>query len=390
MAETMYDRFREKNNPTNENNTEVTEVTPQENNGEQENTTGQETEVTTEATETEGQNSPEGGKTFDVGSVNDYFGSSFKDEGELRDLLGSQEKFKGYESEISNKDEELRAAHEKYNSLLDSIDPEKIFPNKEAVALSQLAEKYPKADVGILSKIRNTDLDAMNKLDALVMIDKLMIPSNYSDSVRKNAILRGLGIESEDVSELSDDDKYKIEREYVSKSNMLQEIKGFQAEVKKFDFEAEKAERQRKSEQDKQSLKSHNEKALKILLDGYKETKSVYKEDGKDRFYTYVVDDSFKSGFFNEMLDSITDSGIRITNENAQEVARQIDNEYWLQNRDKIVHDAIKQAISGQKDASHSEIHSDSPTNKTEAPPTSKKVPQTVMDQYRQGLLKRK
>lgn len=387
MAETMYDRLRERNNPS----ATVQETEKQSTETQEEKTVEEKVqteEVEKSVTEEKGQESSQENKTFDVSGFNQYFEKSFADENELRNLFEYPEKIKDYETRIEDRERELQSAHEKYNALLDSIDPEKVFPNKDAVALSQLAEKYPRADVGILSKIRSTEVDSMDKLDALVMIDKLTVPSNVSDSIRKSEILKSLNIE-EDGDGLSDNDRYRIEREYVSKSGILQEIKEFQPELKKFDFELERSERQEKKSQELESLKSHNEKALKILLDGYKETKSAYKEDGKDRFYTYIVDNDFKERHFNEMLDNITNSGVKITSENAQDIAKRIDNEYWLQNRDKIIHDAIKQATSEQKEAAHSEIHSDSPTNKSEAPPGKPKVPQTMMEQFRQGLLKR-
>lgn len=374
MAETLYDRIKEQNLETELNTGNTTVVA--------------EGVVPKNKSQIEEPIIPKEEKSFDVSGLNEYYGTSFENADSLKTIFESQEKHKDFDSQIAGKDTELSQAQEKYNSLLDAIDPEKILPNKEAVALSQLADKYPNADLGVLSNIRSTDLSTMDKLEALVVLDKLTVPSKVSDSIRRDEILRNLDIEKDDVSELTESDRYRIEREYTSKAGTLEEIKGFQPEFNKFDFEAERTTRQQKLDVDKKSLSAHNEKALKIILDGYSETKSDYSEDGKDRAFTYTVGGEFKEKFFGDILTRITDSGVKITNENANEIATDIDNLFWLQNRQDIIQDSIKQALSKEKENNHNEVHSNSPINKTEAPSTTTKVPQTMMEQYRTGKVK--
>lgn len=327
--------------------------------------------------------------SFDISGINKHFNKSFESEQQLQDLFEQQEKFKDFESQLTSKNEELKTAQDKYTQLLDNFDPEKLIANKETIALSQLSEKYPNADLGILANVRKADLDSLDKLDALVLINKLTVPSSVSDSVRKTEILRKLGIE-EDADNLTEVDRFRIESEFADKRTLLNEIREFQVEMPKFDFEAEKKTRDEQAQQDAETLNTHNEKALKILLDGFKEVKSQYNADDKKMEYKYIVADSFGQENFKELLDYFNNSKFKITTDNAEEAKRFIENTFWILNKQKIIEDAIKQTISSGVQDTHNAIHSDSPSNTTEAPAGDvKKVPTSVMDSYRQGKMKR-
>lgn len=379
MAETFYERIKEQNSTpdSTQPETETKETT-------QEPEVVPEEKETTTTTDSE---IPKAEKSFDVGSINEYYGTSFESADSLKEIFESQSKYKDFDSQLASKEEELTNAQNKYNSLLEAIDPEKVLPNKEAVALSQLAEKYPNADIGMLSMIRKTDLATLDKLDALVMLDKLTVPSNVSDSIRKAEILRSLNID-EDLDELSEQDRYRIEREFTTKSQKLEEIKGFQPEYKTFDFEAERTQRKQQLETEQQSLKAHNEKALKILGDDFKSIKDKMKIGDKEYGFEYQVGTDFLEKNFQFIVDNYTNSGVKITNENANVIKTEIANYYKNQHWNDIVKDYIKQALSGEKEQVHSEIHSDSPTNKTENQTGTPVIPKTLMEQMRSGNLK--
>lgn len=383
--ETMYDVFKAKA----AGETPITPQTIKENNLPPVIEQQKQPEITPSSTEKPGENK-ETPPAFDVKGFNTYFQTSFENEDSIKNLFELTEKYKDLEQQFTTSSEQLKTTQDKYNSLLDNFDPEKILPNKEMVALSQLASKYPNVDPGILSFVRKTDLTGLNKLDALILIDKLSVPTATSDIVREAEILRSLGIDETDRSQLTENDIYRIEREYHKQSNLLNEIKGFQPEISTFDFEAERKQRQDKIELDNKNLSSHNEKALKIVLDSYKETKSSYKDGDKETAYSFVVNEDFKKDVFNDVLSQLNYAGIKLTEENANEIAREIDNMYWIRNRHAILNDTIKQAISQLKEQTNKEIHSDSPKNTIEAPIASSEQPKTLMESARAGLFKNK
>lgn len=333
---------------------------------------------------------------YDFSGLNETFKDKLGDtqinEETFFELLENRNKVSEFEKQLQEKDQSLQSAMEyksKYESFLDSYDPEKLMPNKEALALSQLSESKKGVDLGLLSKIRQSDLSQLDPLDGLIMADKLTVGGNTPDHIRRAEILRDLGVE--DGEDLTENDKYRIDRAFAKTSDTLREIKDFQPEGVNFDFEAERNARQEAAAKQSQELSTHNKEALKILLDNYKETKTKIDIGGNEVELKYTVDDKFKETFVDQALTELESSEFKITNENASQVAAQIDHAYYNQNRRAIVQDFVKQALSKQSEQFHNENHNDSPTNTTEATPnTSKEFTQTAMEALRGGLKKRK
>lgn len=385
----MYDRLKDHNNPS----TSAPETTGQNTEQITEQTTEQSGETVAEqnkpnesqAQTTEAQSSQES-KTFDVGGVNDFLGSSFKDEQELKSLYEKQPLLSEYETKLAEREKAIQDRDAKYNALLDSVDPEKLIPDKEMFAVTQLKDKYPGVDPQILSKIRGADLATMDKLEALVVLDKLAVSSNVSDSIRKEEILKGLGIE--DSEELTENDRYKIEREYAKQSQVLNEIKEFQPDFTGLPIIGESKERKEQRAQQMAELKTRNETALRSIMTAYDKTTSPYKKDGKDLAFEFVVPQEWKDANLPDIVQALTNNGYDVE-KNIEEVKKQIDAEFWLQNRYNIVNDIYKQASTQEKVAAHNEIHSDTEQNTTEAPPTKGAAPKTLRESIKSGGFKK-
>lgn len=336
------------------------------------------------------QNTENQENQFDFGSLNEHFKDSIGetpiDEGSFKNLIENRGKLSEYETTLQQKEQDLQGAMEyktKYESILDSFNSEKLIPDKEALAISQLSKKHKGLDIGVISKIRSSDLSKMNRLDVLVLADKLKVNANVSDSVRQKEILSNLGIDEED-SDNPERDRYKIDRAFANEVKFLEEIKEFQPENATFDYEAEKKSYDEQKSNERTVLESHNKEALKIIFDGYKETKTIIKDDeGKDIELSYTVDDKFKNNFFNDALSDLVNRGVKITNENAGEIIGQIDQAYRLINNQSIIQDAVKQRTSKLKEEQHQVNNTDSETNKAEAPPTINKENKTLAEAFR-------
>ena len=325
---------------------------------------------------------------FDFSSINeqykDLIGENPLDESSFTSLLEGRSKIGEFEQKLADKDQELQGAMEyktKYESILDNYNPEKLTPNKEVLAISQLSEQHKGADIGVLSKIRSTDLSQLDPLDGLILANKLKVPSNVSDSVRKEVILKGLGIE--DVDELTDTDRFRIQTAFANEKGTLDSIKGYEPEGVGFDFEAESKAYKDQQAQSVQKLTDNNKKALDILLDGYKETSMTIKDDkGKDVQLKYMVDEGFKQQFIDSSLESLSKQGVKITNENASEIMSIIDREFKIHNMDNMVQDFIKQMTGKLKEDVHNENHNDSASNSNEAPQGGAKEFKTLKEQF--------
>jgi len=307
----------------------------------------------------------------------EVLGDNPLDEGSFTDLLKNRSKLTEYESQLQAKEADLQSAMEyktKWETALETLNPEKLTPNKEILAISELSEKHKGVDIGTISKVRNTDLESMDHLDGLVLAAKLNTKTSLPDSAIKGEILRGLGIDVDSLDELTDVEKFRIESEFSSKKGILEDIKAYQPETADFNLEAEITAYKEKQTEARAGLEAYNKQALNTLFDSYKETKTVIKDDqGQDVELSYVVDQSFKEKFFDDALKNITDSGVKITTENAGSIAYQIDQAFKTENFNNIVQDAVKQMLSKKSEAVHNELNNDSPTNTTEAPPISSK-----------------
>ena len=236
-----------------------------------------------------------------------------------------------------------------------------------------------------MTKIRNTDLATMDKFEALVILDNLQVSSNVSDNVRKEEILKGMGIE--DTEDLTENDRYRIEREFAKQSKVLSEIKDFQPDYSAIPLYQASKEHQEKRAQQFAELKTRNEAAVRQIMSEFNETKSPYKKDGKDEAFKFVVSKEWKDANAPQIVEALSNNGYDVE-KNIEEVRKQIDAEFWLQNRYNIVNDIYKQATTTEKEAAHEEIHSDKPQNTTEAPTTQAAPPKTLRDSIKDGSCK--
>ncbi len=318
---------------------------------------------------------------YDFGPLNEKYkealGENILDEGSFTDLITSKGKISEYESQLQSTKDELQSAMEfkrKWETALETLDPEKLSPNKEVLAISELSDKHKGVDVGTISKVRGSDLESMDHLEGLVLAAKINTRTNLSNEAIKSEILRGLGIENDDLNDLTDAERFRIESKFSSERGILEEIKGFNPEISDFNLEAHVTSHKEAKEQARVNLEGHNKQALDILFDDYKETKTTIKDEvGNDIDISYVVDDGFKEKFFDDALKNLTESGVKITKDNAGFIKSQINEAFRTENNNKIIQDVVNQMLSKKSEAAHNELHNDSPTNKTEAPVISNK-----------------
>lgn len=338
---------------------------------------------------------------FDLNQINSWaekneLGLKFEDEGSLKNIFQTYSKIPEYEKSIEEMKGQLSTANvykEKYDMVLDKLNNSNILPDKETLALKQLKDKYPDKDLGLISNIRGADINSMNKLDALVLASKLEAPSNVSDDARKRVILRQLGIEEIEEGGFSDEDRFAIDNAFASKKAVLDEIRGFQPEMQSFDFEEDykaiqsKKEAEAKSKADEaEKLKAHNSKMIEPIFDSFKEIKRFYKDEkGKEQEVKYAVDEGFKGEFINKAVDELTNTGFKITPDNAQEVANFIESEYRNQNFDRILQMMAEQIVSQKEQDFHNRNHSDGDPNRRERPTdTSNQANLTVKERLKQ------
>jgi hypothetical protein len=329
----------------------------------------------TENSSTEKGDSSEQPK-YDIEGFNKYFGSSFEDESSLKQILSSSQELEDYKSRFSSLESELteaKKAASNYNEFIDYFKPENFYGDEETWKFVETRKKFRDKDPDVVHRIQSNDFNSLSDIDKLILADKLKVPGNISDDVRKQGVLKKLGIETEDLSELSTLDRYAIASAVADQKALFDEIRNFKPEPMKFDIVAEKEKRDKQKQEKVQELQKRWQPLASSLMKNYKEAKAFTNDDKGNsvEIFKYSAGEDFQKNFFEPFMATIIKSGMEPTEKNVQAAADYLDQQFKIQNFDRIVNEAIKHGKTLSAEATHKEIHNDKPQNQNEAPPRS-------------------
>ena len=327
-------------------------------------------------------------ESFKLDYFNKTFSTSFEDESSLKSALEKAQQFEKVQLDLQQAKEKAS----KYDQVIEYYDPKNLYGDDETYAFIELKKKFPDRDLGVVSKIRSQEFDQMSDLDKLILSDKLKVRSNVSDQIRKQGILQKLGIESEDQSEWTDTDKYKIASALSDNYGVLNEIKNFKPEPKTFDLAAEKENYEKQQADRRKNLTENIKPFAQSLLNNYNGPKAYQQSgDGKyEEIFSYDLDKSSKSDFINNLVDVMVEANMEPNQENLKKATKYIDNHFKILNYDKIVAAAIKHGQALAEEKAHDEIHTDKPVNTKEAPKVTSEQGMTLKERIRKGWQQKK
>lgn len=327
-------------------------------------------------------------ESFKIDHFNKTFSTSFEDESSLKSALERAQQFEQVKTDLQQAQEKAG----KYDQVLEYYDPKNLYGDDETYAFIELKKKFPDRDLGVVSKIRSQDFDQMSDLDKLMLADKLKVRSSVSDQIRKQGILQRLGIESEDQSDWTDTDRYKISSALSDNYGVLNEIKNFKPEPKTFDLAAEKESYEKQQADQRKSLTDKVKPFAQSLINNYKGPKAYQQDkDGKfEEIFSFDLDKTSKSGFVDNLVDVMVSANLEPTQENLQKATKYIDNHFKIQNYDKIVAAAIKHGQALAEEKAHNEIHTNKPVNTKEAPKITSEQGLTLKERVRKGWEQKK
>lgn len=303
---------------------------------------------------------------FQIESFNSRFETSFENEDSLKEALGAKSKLQKIELELN----EVKEKASKYDQVLEFYKPENLYGDEETYALIEFRKKFPDKDAGIVSKIRSNEFDSMSDLDKLVLADKLKVRSKVSDAVRREGILQKLGIDSDNMTDWQDSDHYKLASALSDVMPLLNEIKTFKPDQKKFDLALEKESFEKQKADRKKSLEERITPFAETLLNTYNGPKAYSKDQSGElnQIFDFVIDSEAKKQFRNQLVQAMVDADLEPNNENLSKAMEYMDNYFKVSNFDKIVSAAIKKGQLLASEKAHQEIHNDKPVNTKEAP----------------------
>lgn len=357
-------------NPIEQSTESISTPAAEENTGQEQTPSGGEESQPAGATGSEQQ------PTYDIESFNKYFGSQFEDEGSLRSVLESPTKLTEYEAQLASREEELTAAQEraaKYDEFIDYFDPTKLFGDEQTWKMVELRKKFPGKDQATVQRVLDQSFTNLPDMDKLILADKLKVPGNIPDDVRQKGVLKKLGIEVDDLSDLSDIDKYTISSAVADNAELFKEIRDFKPEDMKYDIVAEKEKRAKEKEAQKAELSTKWEPLANSLMSNYKEAKFVSKNEKGEQveIFKFAADENFQKEFAEPFMATLLNSGMEPSKENLQIAANYLDERFKVMNINRIVNEAIKHGKTLSAEETHKEIHNDSPQNTGQAPKTS-------------------
>lgn len=337
----------------------------------------------------------EGQSKYDLEGFNKHFGASFEDESSLKTLLESSSKFSDFESQLASRDEELKAAKEraaKFDEIVDYFDPTNLYGDEQTWKMVSLRKQFPDDDPAIVQSVIGEGFNNLSDIDKLVLADKLQVPGKISDEVRVRGVLKKLGIEADDLSELTDIDRYTISSAVADKRELFDKYRKFTPEEVKFDLVKEKEARDQARQAKQNELKDKWKPMAESLLKNYREAKAFTKNDKGDpvEVFKYAADEKFQSEFIEPLMAAIVNANMEPTQENLQHAANYLDQQFKIMNFDRIVTEAVKFGRTQAAESTHKDIHNDQEQNTGEAPPrTGEGKAYTLKEMVDQGLFKK-
>lgn len=314
---------------------------------------------------------------FDLQAFNKRFETSFENEDSFKEALGARSKISEYEQRLS----ELEPYKERYNGIKDRVGKTKeIFANETVQKLNELVKKFPDKDPSMVGKILDMNIDNIrsfeDKIDALVLKEKVDNGGNYDDAVVKSALLKQFGINPEDPQEdWPSDAKYNLEKAFGAASKEFREMQNVPVDdIINFDsYEQEEA----------QAIEERKNKWNAVSVHMTNEFKGISVDLGEGDTFEFTADDVFKGA----IRQSLVDRGVSFNGDPNEERVR--DAGKWMQdqfialNFDKIAKALKNHIVEKMKDAQHAELHNETPPNTNEPPIPSTQI-QDFGAMYRQ------
>jgi len=304
-----------------------------------------------------------GGESFKL--VNEKFGTSFEDDATLQAFLQNKDeidRLKGVESEH----DELKT---KYEEAKSQLDPRKHFRDDEEYKRQLILMKYGEdVNPAFLNKIISKDINEMSDLDVLTLGKQASNPniSNADDAVQ--LIYNDLRIEPDEDGKLSHIDNLKLSDASVNVRRELNKIKDIEIpEVT--DFEAA---RQQKIEAGESALKELEGKwntVIDKMVEGFTDYHMYEDKDGKkESYYSYSVDDDFKSMAKEALMKDLIDRGVDLTEDTIRQARVYLESEFWHQRGQDIMRSYGTSIESRLTEAKMKEDDNPKPKNNAETP----------------------
>jgi len=231
--------------------------------------------------------------------------------------------------------------NEKEKLLKEYSNPLTYFKDENEYKRQQLLKQHPELNSQLAGEVFSQDVDKMDSLKAITLKTMLENPGlEDGEQGILELIYDKYGIDPETPkSEWDTLTRNKINIESNQAKRFLKEIQGEIKLPETVDFEANKEAAEKAAIEAKEKSTKDWKPFVKKMFDKFDKLELTREgKDGKaEKFFEYEVDKSFKEDAQDEALDLIVESGLEINEKNLATVVQDLQDQYFLINRNKIM-----------------------------------------------------
>ena len=280
--------------------------------------------------------------SFDITEINKLFDSEFEDVDSIKEALKSTNRIGELEEQLK----ELESLKEENLTLRESLDPMKYFSSEDAYRIEQFRKEFPDKVPSVAYKLFTSDLSEMSEQDILAYSEMLEDPDlDYATALQMLDEQYGI----EEGEEPSATTKARVRKDARKARNDIASMKSQIKLPDKVDVDSLTAQQKELRVQKQQQLADGWKNVAKEVAKTMPDV--VVKDDDGNELFKYSMTQDFPDDVVEQVANTLSQSGIDISEGAAKTAADVMRQNYLAQNFEKI----LKLAIDDQRNKAEEE-----------------------------------
>ena len=293
--------------------------------------------------------------------VNKYLGREYKAVDELKTIIEEYDQLKDKVAKTGDYDI-VKAKFEKVLEEYKKLDPKGLFSDDLSLKASMLIKENKGINRDVASKVFDIDLETSNPIDIITLDLMLKNKSLRSGEVAKNYFLKTNGIDVDGLDEMDEFQKVVVN---VAAEKAAANILELRNSVTVPDFQKTIDEVLAEvTPTSKEEVVFDTTEWESKLPDVVKDIKTFEIKEAGDVIYSEAIDEDFKAGVADAILEAVKTGKIKYSKENVEKMIQEANDFYWVQNRAAITKRIQSNAELKARESLHKEFHNDTDPDK--------------------------
>ena len=305
---------------------------------------------------------------FNIEFFNKQFSTDYKDEGGIKEALEAVKKIESLQKQVDT----ISTLQEELDFLREEADPKKYFTSDDDFKVQLFKRDFPDKDPAMVARLFSTDLSQANDFDILTWMTMLDNPNLDGGEAGARELVADLyGVDDpSDLTGLDTLTKNKLRINASKEKGRLNDMKSGIELPEKKDYssviEQRKAEQAEKLDKAKQGWKTVSDAVTKEFPDLV--IKDVDKDGNETEAFRYSVGKDLTEEMIAPLVESFAQTGVPINEQSAQALGQAIQKEFIFNNVDKIIRQAVKDAVATKEEEVLDDQHNPGRPNDGERP----------------------